>query len=92
MAPDWCRWYYKGGEHLLSLTCLASGADPAFTLDAKVEGEPIELLICGEIAAGPAEYESSPRLSIDSAADACRSVRTHSLCSVRNNRGLPFMR
>ena len=47
------------------MSCSASGDDPALTLRVHAEGRRAELLISGEVAAGPAEYESSPRLSID---------------------------
>lgn len=65
MAPDFCRWYYKGQRDLLTVTCSGSDEDPAFTFVVQADQNPLQLLICGEISAGPQEYESSPRLSID---------------------------
>ncbi len=65
MSPDFCRWYYKGKRGLLTVTCSASDEDPAFVFDVCADEHPVELLVCGEISAGPQEYESCPRLSID---------------------------
>jgi 1,2-beta-oligoglucan phosphorylase len=66
MGPNFCRWYYKGNGNLLTVTCIASDEDAAFTYQIRSEKQGFEYLICGEIAAGPQEYDSSPRLSIDS--------------------------
>jgi len=65
MAPNFCRWYYRGDGNLLTVSCVASDEDAAFTYKICAKKHPVELLICGEIAAGPHEYDSSPRLSID---------------------------
>jgi cellobiose phosphorylase len=66
MAPNYCRWYYKGGGNLLTVSCIAADEDAAFTYRISAKKQLVELLICGEIAAGPHEYDSSPRLSVDS--------------------------
>jgi cellobiose phosphorylase len=66
MAPNFCRWYYKSGQDLLSVACTASDEDPAFGYTIRSHRRPLELLICGEVAGGPQEYDSSPRLTIDS--------------------------
>jgi cellobiose phosphorylase len=65
MAPNFCRWYYKGERDLLTVTCNSSDEDAAFAFVVRADEHPVELLICGEISAGPQEYESSPRLTID---------------------------
>ena len=65
MAPDQCRWHYKRGRSAITISCIASAEDPCFTVEAQVQGPPVELLICGEIIAGSAEYDFSPRLEID---------------------------
>jgi cellobiose phosphorylase len=65
MAVDQCRWIYQRRGDRLTVTCSASDDQPSFTYDVRVEGRPVELLICGEIAAGPAEYESQPRMTVD---------------------------
>jgi cellobiose phosphorylase len=65
MATDFCRWYYKGNRDLLTVSCSASDEDAAFVFEVRTDQYPVELLICGEISAGPQEYESSPRLLID---------------------------
>jgi 1,2-beta-oligoglucan phosphorylase len=70
MSPAFCRWHYKGDGNLLTVTCAASEDDAALTYSIRGEKQPVELLICGEIAAGPHEYETSPRLSVD--ARRCR--------------------
>jgi hypothetical protein len=50
---------------LIVVSLLSTDDLPAFHLEVNVDGEPVELLVAGEIAGGPAEYESSPRLVID---------------------------
>jgi cellobiose phosphorylase len=65
MAPNFCRWYYKGNGNLLTVSCIASDEDAAFTYEISAEKQGLEFLICGEIAAGSQEYDSSPRLLID---------------------------
>jgi cellobiose phosphorylase len=65
MALNQCTWFYKIGSILLTVSCVASEDEPAITFDVRVEGAPVDLLICGEISAGPMEYDSSPRVSID---------------------------
>ena len=65
MARDQCRWHYRRGDDMLTVSCIGSDQDPVLTFDIHVDGPPVELLICGEIAAGEAEYESRPRLTID---------------------------
>ncbi|HEY7087841.1 MAG TPA: hypothetical protein VH518_07100 [Tepidisphaeraceae bacterium] len=64
MAVESCRWFYRHGEKLLTVTCRAADDDPAFTFSVRSDS-PVELLVCGEISAGAAEYESSPRMTID---------------------------
>ena len=39
---------------------------PPFSYVVRSRHDPVELLICGEISAGPQEYDTSPRLTIDS--------------------------
>ena len=65
MRLDRCTWHYKQRDNLLAIACSASEDDPAFTFGVHVDGTPIELLICGEIVASSAEYDSSPNLTID---------------------------
>jgi cellobiose phosphorylase len=65
MAPNFCRWFYKNNGNLLTVTCTASDEDPAFTYEIAAENHGFEFLISGEIAAGPQEYDTSPRLSLD---------------------------
>jgi cellobiose phosphorylase len=65
MAPNLCRWYYRGNGNLLTVSCVASDEDAAFTYGIQAKKHPVEFLICGEIAAGPHEYDSCARLSID---------------------------
>jgi cellobiose phosphorylase len=66
MASNFCRWYYKGDRGLLTVTCQASDEDAAFSFFVHSDKHPVELLVCGEISAGPHEYDSSPSMSIDS--------------------------
>jgi 1,2-beta-oligoglucan phosphorylase len=65
MAPNSCRWHYKGDVALLTVSCHASDDDPVFTFTVKSGKNPVELLICGEISAGPQEYDSNPLLTLD---------------------------
>jgi len=65
MSPGFCRWFYKGAHDLLTVTCSSSDEDAAFVFAIRADEHPVQLMICGEISAGPQEYESSPRLSID---------------------------
>lgn len=65
MAVDQCRWIYKLGTDLLTVACVACDQGPAFTFEIDVKGQPLELLLSGEIAAGPSEYENPVRLSVD---------------------------
>ena len=65
MALDRCRWLYQRGAEMLTVTCAASDDESKFTFDVRVDGRAVEMLVCGEIAAGPAEYESTPSLSYD---------------------------
>ena len=66
MWRDGARWYYKRAEELLTVTCAAAGDDdPAFEFQVRSQGKPVQWLICGEIAGGPTEYETSPRRAID---------------------------
>jgi cellobiose phosphorylase len=65
MALDECRWIYKSIANELTVRCRAADAEPVITFDLHATGAPIEWLICGEVAAGPAEFESSPTLTID---------------------------
>jgi 1,2-beta-oligoglucan phosphorylase len=60
-----CRWIYRRGKNRLIIRCIASEEQPAFSFEATAEGEAVELLISGEISAGPAEFESSPRVLFD---------------------------
>jgi cellobiose phosphorylase len=64
MASDSCRWYYKTGRQLLRVTSKASQAEPALAFEIESSAR-VEILLCAEIAAGPAEYESRPQLLID---------------------------
>ncbi|MGD0769482.1 MAG: cellobiose phosphorylase [Tepidisphaeraceae bacterium] len=66
MGLNFCRWYYKGNRNLLTVTCQASDEDAAFIFSVHSDKHTVELLFCGEISAGPHEYDSSPSLSIDS--------------------------
>jgi 1,2-beta-oligoglucan phosphorylase len=65
MAPNFCRWHYKFDRDLLTVTCTASDEDAAFVYAVTTHHHPVELLISGEIAAGPQEYDSVPVLSLD---------------------------
>ena len=65
MALDRCTWHYQRGEDWLTVTCAAAEDRPQLTYDVHATGRAVEVLACGEVSAGPAEYESSPRISID---------------------------
>ena len=65
MALDRCAWHYRRGDDAITVTCTASEDSPRLNFDARATGRAVELLVCGEVTAGPAEYESSPRISID---------------------------
>ena len=65
MAQNFCRWYYKSDRDLLTVTCRTSDEDAALTYTVSSRDFPVELLFCGEIAAGPQEYDSTPELTID---------------------------
>jgi len=65
MALNQCRWIYKCDDDWLTVTCTAADLDPAMTFALEASGAPIAWLICGEIAAGPAEFDGSPSLTID---------------------------
>ena len=65
MALNECCWHYKQGQHLLTIRCASAGTEPALVFDIRSEGRAVEVLICGELAAGAMEYDTSPRLVID---------------------------
>ncbi|WP_428938077.1 GH36-type glycosyl hydrolase domain-containing protein [Fontivita pretiosa] len=65
MALNQCRWIYRHGSDLLTVSCIAREDDPAITYQIRNAGGPVELLVCGEIAAGSEEYEDRPRLMLD---------------------------
>ncbi|HSV13288.1 MAG TPA: hypothetical protein VLI90_03465 [Tepidisphaeraceae bacterium] len=65
MALQECRWIYKCDGEWLTVRCRATDAEPVITFDLQATGKPVEWLICGEIAAGPAEFENSPSMSVD---------------------------
>ena len=65
MALDHCGWYFKRDDRMLTVRCITAERDPALTFKVQSEGSPVELLICGEVAGGPMEYETSPRLLLD---------------------------
>jgi 1,2-beta-oligoglucan phosphorylase len=65
MAPNFCRWHYKFDRDLLTVTCTASDDDAAFVYTVGTQHHPVELMISGEISAGPQEYDSAPVLSLD---------------------------
>jgi cellobiose phosphorylase len=65
MTADQCRWHYKRDAGVLTVSCCAAADEPALTFEVRSAGQAVELLICGEIAAGPTEYDSRPSLSID---------------------------
>lgn len=71
MALDEARWIYRrAGPDAKTITVrlAASQSAPEMTLEARSDGGAVELLVAGEIAAGPAEFETSPILSIDAPA------------------------
>jgi cellobiose phosphorylase len=65
MAVDQCRWHYRSGQARFTVSCIAAADEPAITFEVDSQAQPIELLISGEIAAGPSEYDSRPCLDID---------------------------
>lgn len=69
MTLDGARWVYRHAGGLLAVRMTAAADDPAITFKVTSDtGGPVELLICGEIAAGPVEFDSAPQLCVDAAA------------------------
>ncbi|MCS7034717.1 MAG: cellobiose phosphorylase, partial [Phycisphaerae bacterium] len=63
MARHECLWRYKHRGGVLSIRCTASADDPALRFEVLADGRALELLVCGEIACGPAEFDHPARLA-----------------------------
>lgn len=69
MSLDACRWRYCNEGGWISVLLEAEQAAPRMSMRVESSSE-VELLLVGEISAGPSEYDTAPNVAID--ADAGR--------------------
>jgi cellobiose phosphorylase len=90
MTLSSCRWHYKFGRQRLTVSCTASKREPQFSYDVTIDGHAVDLLITGEISAGPAEYETCPTIQIDREKTTIRVTPDAQSLLGRKQRGIVF--
>lgn len=60
-----CRWIYKLGARLVTVSATAAGDEPAMRWRVAIEGKPCRLLIFGQLVLGEREFGPAGRVEID---------------------------
>jgi cellobiose phosphorylase len=63
-----CRWIYRIGARIITVTATADGAAPAMRWRLEVDGAPARFLVVGHVVLGEREFESSATIEIDASA------------------------
>lgn len=60
-----CRWIYRVGQRVITVSAVAAGTEPAMQWRVSVEGKPCRLLVFGQLVLGEREYAHAARVDID---------------------------
>jgi cellobiose phosphorylase len=65
MGLNDCRWIYKLGKRVITVSATAAGDAPAMQWRVTIKGRPCRLLIFGQLVLGEREYLHAGRVEID---------------------------